>query len=501
MKKFYGIFFIMIMVQITFAQKVTVPVLNAPEDEMVDAMPNVILDWQAVSGVGEISYHIQLAKDDAFSDLVVDEENADISAYYNEYLLFGQNYFWRVKASDDNGTSEWSEVFSFTTFNQVELKKPNDEEDEEDLRPRFKWEDEVGDNDITGGLDGFDLEIDTAASFDSPKNEVFFVEGLVFEYWPHFLDFGTTYFWRVRPRNPVDNGEWSEAYSFETLFSTELSDPDDGETHIEFDETFKWDDLGIKDDDDEDDIYSYTLQLDVHDDFSDPISFITMETEMTDPDVFKFGKEYFWRVKAIHAYDTSYWTETWSFTTVSTVVLDFPEDGTALSDIRLTLEWESLDMVSGYEIRLAKVADFSDAEIFVLEDGDIDEYPLLPLDIDEDYYWSVRAFKAADTSDWAETYTFNTKSIGIQEINNISNVNVYPSPANTNVSIEFFAQENMQISIGITDVVGKTISKEIIDVPVGRFIKSMDVSELTDGVYFIEMIQGNQKSISKFIVK
>ncbi len=52
MKKFYGIFIMLLMVQLSFAQKVSVPQLNAPENEFETAMPDVILDWSAVSGVG-----------------------------------------------------------------------------------------------------------------------------------------------------------------------------------------------------------------------------------------------------------------------------------------------------------------------------------------------------------------------------------------------------------------------------------------------------------------
>ncbi|OYT16009.1 MAG: hypothetical protein B7C24_10010, partial [Bacteroidetes bacterium 4572_77] len=108
------------MVQIAFAdQKVMVPTPNAPENEMIDVMPNAILDWSAVSGIGEISYHVQLATDVDFTELIIDEDNITISAYYNDYLLFGQEYFWRVKSSDDLNTSDWSVVFSFTTFSEI----------------------------------------------------------------------------------------------------------------------------------------------------------------------------------------------------------------------------------------------------------------------------------------------------------------------------------------------------------------------------------------------
>jgi hypothetical protein len=62
-----------------------------------------------------------MATDESFSNLLVDDNALTVSAYFNHNLDFGQQYFWRVKATDDDNTSEWSTVFSFTTFSEIQL--------------------------------------------------------------------------------------------------------------------------------------------------------------------------------------------------------------------------------------------------------------------------------------------------------------------------------------------------------------------------------------------
>ncbi len=96
MKKFYGIVILILVVQMSFAQKISDPQLIAPENNTPNVMPNVTLDWSAVAGIGEITYHLQLATDNAFADLVIDQDEIEISQhiilriYYLVNNIFGE---------------------------------------------------------------------------------------------------------------------------------------------------------------------------------------------------------------------------------------------------------------------------------------------------------------------------------------------------------------------------------------------------------------------------
>ena len=450
-------------------------------------------------GVGEISYSVQLATDDAFTTLVVDLDEIVLSAYFNEYLLFGQQYFWRVKATDDNGSSDWSVVYTFTTFSEGENNKPNDGDDEVQIRPNFTWKKKVDGEDITG-LDGFHVQVDTSENFDSPIS-ITYLSGLddngalEFELTPDYLLFGTTYFWHIRPMHAEDVGTWTEVYSFETVLGVELDKPSNNDDGVEFDQELSWDDL----ENNSDDVFDYTCQISLDDTFDDPITIITNEVEFA-PDFYKFGTEYFWRVKAAHPYDVSPWSEVRSFTTINEIELDSPDDGGNLNTYRPNLKWDDIKEVDGYQIRISKNADNSDAAYHIVPGAGSNNYPLNTLDSSM-YYWSVRAYKGNDTSAWATNYSFSTMSVGIHELENISNISMYPNPATNNVTVEFIIVDNAILQLVISDILGKTMIEEVVEASAGNFRKTFDVSELNSGIYFLEVKQGNKNSAMKFVIK
>ena len=166
MKKLLYTFLITIVSVSLFAQtKVSTPVLVSPEDTEVNQMPDVTLDWNPVAGVGQVSYEAQLAEDEAFTNPVIFNES--ISAATTENLFFGKTYFWRVRATDDIGTSDWSVPFSFTVFNALDLNKPNDGNDGEDPNVDLSWKDKVGGNAGTpiSGFTYVDCQVDTSYSW------------------------------------------------------------------------------------------------------------------------------------------------------------------------------------------------------------------------------------------------------------------------------------------------------------------------------------------------
>lgn len=498
MKKFYGIFIMLIVAQFAIAQKVSVPQPTSPENEYEYTMPDAILDWDAVSGVGEISYHVQLATDEAFSALVVDDDAVILSAYYNEYLLFGQQYFWRVNGKDDNGTSDWSAVFTFTTFSEGTNKKPKDDDDEVEIRPNFQWKNSVDGEDVTG-LDGYHVEVDTSENFDSPISTIytsgFDDDELLFELTPDYLLFGTIYYWHMRPMHAQDVGTWTETWYFETVLGIELDDPSNNEDDVEFDQELSWDELENNDDD----VFEYTCQISYDDSFSDPVTILTHEVEYT-PDFYKFGTEYFWRVKATHPNDVSPWSEVRSFTTINSIELESPVDGAALNTYRPILKWDDIKAVDGYEIRISANEDMSDAMYYIVPGSSSDTYPLNALDTSM-YYWSVRAYNGNDTSAWAVNYSFSTMSVGVNELENISSISMFPNPATTTFTVEFLVQENAELQITISDIIGKTMLVETVEVSNGNFRKTFNVSEFNSGIYFLEIKQGNDNIAKKFVIK
>jgi len=90
--------------------KVFPPILYTPEN-LAEVGSNLTLNWS--SSDGAVQYKIQVAKDPAFTKLIVNEKITETSKELSG--LSARDYFWRVKAINAEGfKSPWSQVFRFT---------------------------------------------------------------------------------------------------------------------------------------------------------------------------------------------------------------------------------------------------------------------------------------------------------------------------------------------------------------------------------------------------
>lgn len=165
MKNIYSIlslFLLLFSISVIGQTKIYAPSLTAPNDLEVDQMPDVVLDWYAVTGgTIEITYEVQIATNPEFTDAVT-FPRTEVTAQAMSNLLFGGTYFWRVKAYDEETASDWSVTWSFTVLWAVEMDKPNDGS-EEYINPEISW-DEVS------GISGYQLQVDTVYewNFEDP---------------------------------------------------------------------------------------------------------------------------------------------------------------------------------------------------------------------------------------------------------------------------------------------------------------------------------------------
>lgn len=95
----------------------TVPALSIPADNKLCLDNNVSFQWNASTDEQKdaIVYQIQIAKDNAFAQLVSTLDNSSLST---SALALEKNtaYYWRVKATDAKGlSSAYSSTFKFYT--------------------------------------------------------------------------------------------------------------------------------------------------------------------------------------------------------------------------------------------------------------------------------------------------------------------------------------------------------------------------------------------------
>jgi TctA family transporter len=73
-------------------------------------------------------------------------------------------------------------------------------------------------------------------------------------------------------------------------------------------------------------------------------------------------------------------------------------------------------------------------------------------------------------------------------------------PANDNLNITFSASENNTYNYTISNMVGATVYTNSVDAVAGENKLAVDVSNLTNGVYFLNINRGDASLTKKIII-
>lgn len=81
-----------------------------PKNNYVFDNTNIIFEWNLDNTT--TVYHIQIASDGNFTNLVIDINNLNATSYSANNLIANQKYYWRVKVNN-----LWSEIYTFRIIN------------------------------------------------------------------------------------------------------------------------------------------------------------------------------------------------------------------------------------------------------------------------------------------------------------------------------------------------------------------------------------------------
>ena len=90
-----------------------VPVLSSPANGAIDQPTSLSLSWGAVSGAATYTLEVSTASD--FSTIVFFQSGLTAASQTVSGLANSTIYYWRVDATNGVGTSNWSNVWNFTT--------------------------------------------------------------------------------------------------------------------------------------------------------------------------------------------------------------------------------------------------------------------------------------------------------------------------------------------------------------------------------------------------
>ena len=294
------------------------PLLLQPATGATDVAPqNVNLAW--IGDELSTSYAVQVSRDMDFVQVDLQQEEWFSESFAIANLDPATTYYWRVRATGAEGTSDWSLTSQFSTSNSSGSGAPpvptiiipvNGATAVEPGAVTFSWE-------SIAEAATYDFQLSTSATFQTViDQQVDLVDASVVS---NGLLPNTTYYWHVRSANEAGRSDWSPVASFTTAeegsgsrpLPPELVTPADGATGV-FPGIvlFTWN--GVND------AESYDAQLSTSSDFSDGVEEKSGETGTSVSfEATLANTAYFWRARSRNQVGVSDWSEVYRFTTGS----------------------------------------------------------------------------------------------------------------------------------------------------------------------------------------
>lgn len=350
------------------------------------------LKWQKVQGADRYQIHIDTA--DNFALPIINSYVQQQLTYNYSGLKQKTKYYWRVRALNNKDTSDWSNIFAFTTISPPPvLIYPLDKSEGIALADTLKWL-EIDDKDI------YFVQIATSSDFKNPivsipnhSSPFITISNLRNE---------TTYYWRVLVNHPQEPSDWSAIRSFKTTFvAPNLNLPFNQATNVKIPVYCSWNtDVSVD---------SYTIEISEFEDFLDlAFSSKGVMNKSIDVSSLKHDTEYFWRVKSKRGNIYSDWSYIHKFTTILVSPRLFvPSDYSTEVALDVELTWEMPILNVTYNLQLASDISFNNLLIDTLLFSKNNANPsnLLP---NTRYFWRVRIINGDKIGDWSQIWNFTT---------------------------------------------------------------------------------------------
>jgi hypothetical protein len=355
------------------------------------------LSWDEVDDA--TGYYVEVDNNYDFSSPLLAGQSKDTAKLF-EFYGDGM-FYWRVRAFNDAGNSEWFYGETFTNDDKKPAAPSNLSAQIDDGNIELSWGTVTDDT----GIDYYELQIDDAADFTSL---LAMEQTSGSSYDTSSFDSGS-YYWRVRAVDGAGNiGSWSNSGNFEVESAAAvetvgtpsgLSTQVNGE-NIELSWGAVTDDTGID---------YYELQIDDAADFtsllaSEQTSGLSYDTSTLD------SGAYYWRVRAVDdAGNIGDWSYSENFEVESAAAVEIVGTPSELSQTvsgrEAILDWEaaSSGTESEYVLEYSCNNDFTDATSRTVTESDF-TLNALPEGV---YYWHVKATDdVGNSSEWSEASTF-----------------------------------------------------------------------------------------------
>lgn len=194
------------------------PLLLYPKQDSIGVPVSFMFRWDKAKWANR--YHLQVAKDSNFTKIVINDSTINFQGYTYVGLSPETYYYWRVKAHNVYGTSQWSQTFKFRTSlyaptKAPELISPATNSTNIPTKPTLIWS-------FVEGATSYRLQLSTSLLFTSSALVVDTTVADTFYYRSVDLQTNKKYYWRVLAKNSAGESGWSAIRNFTTTSSVSV---------------------------------------------------------------------------------------------------------------------------------------------------------------------------------------------------------------------------------------------------------------------------------------
>ncbi|MGD1044889.1 MAG: cohesin domain-containing protein [Bacteroidota bacterium] len=482
------------------------PVLAAPATGAIGQPVSLTLTWGSVTGAA--TYRVQVAIDNLFTTLVLNDSTVTTASKQVSSLLNNQKYYWRVNAKNVGGTSSYSAVSNFTTISATPtvpvLQTPATGSINQAVSLTLTWG-------AVGGADTYRVQVATDSLFaaivvndstlTNPSKQV---SGLLNN---------TKYYWRANAKNASGTSSYSTVFNFTTVVAAPgvplLQTPATGATNQAVSLTLTWGSVtGAA---------TYRVQVATDNLFADVVvddSTLTAASKVVGS--LLNNTKYYWRVNAKNTGGTSSYSTVFNFTTIVAApaipVLRAPANGVTGQQISVTLLWDNVAGAVTYRLQFATNSRFTPASM-VIDDSTLTTASKVvsSLLLNTQYYWRVNATNIGGTSSYSTVFSFTTGATSVElpgalpkEFSLSQN---YPNPFNPSTMINFGLPSQAPVTMEIYNMLGVKVRTLIRGEVMNAGIHQMEWNgkddagvSLTSGVYLYRINAGNFQVSKKMML-
>jgi len=183
-----------------------VPVLLNPLKGKTEQEINSTMSWNTVNRAENYSLQVSITSD--FSLTLVNESGITTTTKAISGLQNNTTYYWRVKATNSGGTSDWSEIWNFKTIASIagvpNLSSPINGAVDQAVILNLNWN--AANNATT-----YSLQVSTVSDFSSTLVNESGITATTKAI--SGLQNNTTYYWRVKATNAGGTSNWSTIWN------------------------------------------------------------------------------------------------------------------------------------------------------------------------------------------------------------------------------------------------------------------------------------------------